>query len=45
VDQDHYEEAALYRRVLTQVLVERGLLTMTRRRIPQKFFGQKVAII
>ena len=43
--QDHYEQAALYRRVLTQVLVECGLLTITRRRIPQKFFGQKVANI
>ena len=42
---EHYEQTALHRRVLTQVLVERGLLTITRRRIPQKFFGQKVANI
>jgi transposase InsO family protein len=41
----HYEQAALHRRVLTQVLVEHGLLTITRRRIPQTFFGQKVANI
>jgi transposase InsO family protein len=42
---EHYEQAALQRRVLTQLLVESGLLTITRRRIPQKFFGQKVANI
>jgi hypothetical protein len=42
---DHYEQAALHRRVLQQVLVERGLLTITRRRIPQTFYGQKVANI
>jgi transposase InsO family protein/transposase-like protein len=42
---EHYEQAALHRRVLTQVLVEHGLLTITRRRIPQTFFGQKVANI
>jgi transposase InsO family protein len=42
---DHYEQAALHRRVLTQVLVEGGLLTITRRRIPQRFFGQTVANI
>jgi transposase InsO family protein len=42
---EHYEQAALHRRVLTQVLVERGLLTITRRRIPQRFFGRKVANI
>jgi transposase InsO family protein len=41
----HYEQAALHRRVLQQVLVERGLLTITRRRIPQTFYGQKVANI
>jgi transposase InsO family protein len=41
----HYEQAALHRRVLTQVLVERGLLTITRRRLPQTFYGQKVANI
>jgi Integrase core domain len=42
---EHYEQAALHRRVLTQVLVERGLLTITRRRLPQTFYGQKVANI
>jgi transposase InsO family protein len=42
---DHYEQAALHRRVLTQALVESGLLTITRRPIPQRFFGQKVANI
>jgi hypothetical protein len=42
---DHYEQAPLHRRVLTQVLVERGFPTITRRRIPQRFFGQKVANI
>jgi transposase InsO family protein len=42
---DHYEQAALHRRVLQQVLVERGLLTITRRRFPQTFYGQKVANI
>ena len=42
---DHYEQAALHRRVLTQALVECGLLTITRRVIPQRFFGQKVANI
>jgi transposase InsO family protein len=41
----HYEQAALHRRVLQQVLVECGLLTITRRRIPQTFYGQKVANI
>jgi transposase InsO family protein len=40
---DHYEQAALHRGVLTQALVEGGYLTITRRRIPQHFFGQKVA--
>jgi len=39
---DHYEQAALHRRVLQQVLMERGLLTITRRRLPQTFYGQKV---
>jgi hypothetical protein len=42
---EHYEQAALHRRVLQQVLVERGLLTITRRRLPQTFYGQKVASI
>jgi transposase InsO family protein len=41
----HYEQAALHRRVLSQVLVESGYLSITRRRIPQTFFGQKVANI
>jgi transposase InsO family protein len=42
---EHYEQAAFHRRVLQQVLVERGLLTITRRRLPQTFYGQKVANI
>ena len=42
---DHYEQAALHRRVLTQALVESGLLTIERRRFPQRFFGQKAAKI
>jgi transposase InsO family protein len=41
----HYDQAALHRRVLQQVLVERGLLTITRRRLPQTFYSQKVANI
>ena len=42
---DHYEQAELHRGVLQQVLLESGLLTITRRRIPQTFCGQKVANI
>jgi transposase InsO family protein len=42
---DHYEQAALHRRVLPQVLMEGGYLTIRRRRIPQRFFGRKVANI
>jgi transposase InsO family protein len=42
---DHYEQAALHRGVLQQALLERGLLTITRRRLPQTFYGQKVANI
>jgi transposase InsO family protein len=42
---NHYEQAALHRRVLPQVLMERDLLTITRRRLPQTFYGQKVANI
>jgi len=42
---DHYEQAALHRRVLKQVLVESRLLTITRRRLPQTFYGQKAANI
>jgi transposase InsO family protein len=42
---DHYEQAALHRRVLTSALVESGLLTIARRRIPQRFYGQKMANI
>jgi transposase InsO family protein len=42
---NHYEQASLHRRVLPQVLMEHGLLTITRRRIPQTFYGQKVANI
>ncbi len=40
---DHYEQAALHRGVLTQALGESRYLTITRRPIPQRFFGQKVA--
>jgi transposase InsO family protein len=42
---EHYEQAALHRRVLQEVLVERGFLTIARRRLPQTFYGQKVANI
>jgi hypothetical protein len=35
---EHYEQAALHRRVLRQVLVESRYLSITRRRIPQRFF-------
>ncbi len=42
---DHYEQAEIHRGVLQQVLLESGLLTITRRRIPQMFYGQKVANI
>jgi hypothetical protein len=38
---DHHEQGALHRRVLTQVLLEGGYLTIRRRRIPQRFFGRK----
>jgi hypothetical protein len=41
----HYEQAALHRRVLEPALVESGLLTITRRRLPQLFFGRKPANI
>jgi transposase InsO family protein len=40
---DHYAQAALHRGVLTTALVEHGLLSLTRRRIPQRIFGRKVA--
>jgi hypothetical protein len=40
---NHYEQAALHRRVLQEALVESGNLCITRRRIAQRFFGQKVA--
>jgi transposase InsO family protein len=40
---DHYDQAALHRRVLESVLVQHGYLLMTRRRIPQRIFGRKVA--
>jgi transposase InsO family protein len=40
---DHYDQAALHRRVLESVLVQRGFLWMTRRRIPQRIFGRKTA--
>jgi hypothetical protein len=42
---DHYEQAALHRRVLQQALVEHGILSITRRSIPQRIYGQKAAII
>jgi transposase InsO family protein len=42
---NHYEQAALHRRVLQNALVERGFLSMTRRRITQRFYGQKAANI
>ena len=42
---DHYEQAALHRGVLQEALMERGILSMTRRRIPQRFYGQKAANI
>jgi hypothetical protein len=42
---EHYEQAALHRRVLEEALVESGLLFIKRRRIPQKFFDQKPANI
>jgi hypothetical protein len=42
---DHYEQAELHRGVLQQTLLDCGLLTITRRRIPQTFYGQKVANI
>jgi hypothetical protein len=40
---DHDEQAALHREVLESVLVQRGLLLLTWRRIPQRIFGQKTA--
>jgi hypothetical protein len=40
---DHYAQAPLQRVVLESVLVQRGLLLLTRRRIPQRFFGRKTA--
>ena len=42
---DHYEQAALHRGVLQEALMERGILSMTRRRIAQRFYGQKAANI
>jgi hypothetical protein len=42
---DHYDQAALHRGVLQEALLERGYLSMTRRRIPQRFYGQKAANI
>ena len=39
----HEDQAALHRGVLQQALVESGLLTITRRRIPHRFFGQNPA--
>jgi hypothetical protein len=41
---DHYEQAALHRRVLQPALVQHGYLSLTRRRIPQRLFGRNVAI-
>jgi transposase InsO family protein len=43
VELDHYERAALHRRVLESALVQHGYLLLTRRRIPQRLFGRKVA--
>jgi hypothetical protein len=40
---DHYAQARLHRGVLTTALVEHGFLSLTRRRIPQRIFGRKVA--
>lgn len=42
---NHYEQATLHRRVLQEALVGSGILSITRRRIAQRFFGQKVANI
>jgi transposase InsO family protein len=41
---DHYAQAALHRRVLQAALVQHGYLSLTRRRIPQRLFGRKVAM-
>jgi transposase InsO family protein len=41
---DHYEQAALHRRVLESVLVQHGFLLLTRRRIPQRIFGRRAAM-
>jgi transposase InsO family protein len=43
VELDHYEQAGLHRRVLEAALVQHGYLWLTRRRIPQRLFGRKVA--
>jgi transposase InsO family protein len=45
VELDHYEQAALHRRVLQEALVQHGYLSLTRRRVPQRLFGRKVAMI
>jgi hypothetical protein len=45
VELEHYEQAALHRGVLPEVLQESGLLLITRRRLPQRFYGRKMAII
>jgi len=45
VELDHYEQAALHRRVLEPALVQHGYLSLTRRRVPQRLFGRKVAMI
>jgi transposase InsO family protein len=42
---DHYEQAALHREVLTEALVEHGFLSFSRRRIHQRIFGRKAAMI
>jgi hypothetical protein len=44
-DLDHYQQAALHRRVLESALVQHGYLSITRRPIPQQLFGRKVAMI
>jgi hypothetical protein len=42
---DHYEQAVLHREVLTQALAEHGFLSFSRRRIHQRIFGRKAAMI
>jgi len=44
-DLDHYQQAALHRRVLESALMQHGYLSITRRPIPQQLFGRKLAMI